>query len=179
MATTAVTPDQDTIVAEIFIAAPPQRVFEAIADPEQRRQWWGQKGLYHTTESSSDLRPGGKWVGAGVSADGKPFRVEGEYLEIEPPRLLVYTWKPSWAHPLDTVVRWELEPREVHGMHHAGPHKVGTGTLVRVRHSGFAGNVEVLTGHRQGWTRVLGWMQSYLEQGETVESRAVFATPVQ
>lgn len=84
MATTAVTPDQDTIVAEIFVAAPPQRVFEAIADPEQRRQWWGQKGLYHTTESSSDLRPGGRWIGAGVSADGKPFRVEGEYLEIDP-----------------------------------------------------------------------------------------------
>jgi uncharacterized protein YndB with AHSA1/START domain len=29
MATVAVTPDQDVVVAEIFIAAPPARVFEA------------------------------------------------------------------------------------------------------------------------------------------------------
>jgi uncharacterized protein YndB with AHSA1/START domain len=35
MATAAVTPDQDAIVAELFIAAPPERVFKAITDPSQ------------------------------------------------------------------------------------------------------------------------------------------------
>jgi uncharacterized protein YndB with AHSA1/START domain len=35
MATVAVTPDQDAVVAEIFIAAPPERVFQAITDPDQ------------------------------------------------------------------------------------------------------------------------------------------------
>ncbi len=33
MATVAITPDQDTVFGEIFIAAPPARVFEAITDP--------------------------------------------------------------------------------------------------------------------------------------------------
>jgi len=36
MATASLTPDQDAIEAEIFIAAPPARVFEAITDPKQR-----------------------------------------------------------------------------------------------------------------------------------------------
>jgi uncharacterized protein YndB with AHSA1/START domain len=172
MATATITPDQDTILAEVFIAAPPERVFQAITDPEQRRQWWGQKGLYHSTDSGSDLRPGGKWWGEGVGSDGKPFRVEGEYMEIDPPRRLVYSWMPSWAHPLKTVVYWELEPREVHGLQHRGPQKMGTGTFLKLRHVGFAGNPQAAAGHQQGWIRVLGWMQAYVEKGETVETRA-------
>ena len=35
MATATITPDQNAIVAEIFIAAPPGRVFQAISDPAQ------------------------------------------------------------------------------------------------------------------------------------------------
>jgi uncharacterized protein YndB with AHSA1/START domain len=35
MATSAVTPDNDAVVAEVFIAAPPERVFQAITDPNQ------------------------------------------------------------------------------------------------------------------------------------------------
>ena len=42
MATMAITSDQDAVVAEIFIAAPPERVFQAITDPKQMPQWWGQ-----------------------------------------------------------------------------------------------------------------------------------------
>jgi uncharacterized protein YndB with AHSA1/START domain len=35
MATVAITPDQDKITAKIFIAAPPERVFQAITDPQE------------------------------------------------------------------------------------------------------------------------------------------------
>jgi uncharacterized protein YndB with AHSA1/START domain len=117
-------------------------VFQALTDPSQTRQWWGQKGMYSITESKVDLRPGGKWSSAGVGAGGKSFRVDGEYLEVDPPRLLVHTWNASWAGDLKTVVRWELEPRDVHGLQHTGPRKMDTGTLVRLRHEGFAGNLE-------------------------------------
>jgi len=171
MATTQITPDNNTVLAEIFIAAPPDRVFQALTDPKQMSQWWGQKGLYRVMEHKADLRPGGKWSGTGVSADGKPFQVDGEYLEIEPPRLLVYTWNPSFAHLLKTTVRCELEPRDVHGLQHSGPHRVGTGTLVKIRQEGFAGNLEQAQGHSRGWTLVLGWMQAYVERGETVDTR--------
>ena len=80
MATATVTPAQDAVVAEIFIAAPPERVFHAITDPQQMPKWWGQPGLYRVTEWQGDLRPGGKWSSVGVGADGASFRVEGEYV---------------------------------------------------------------------------------------------------
>jgi uncharacterized protein YndB with AHSA1/START domain len=160
------------VVGEIFIAAPPTRVFEALTDPKQMPQWWGQKGLYRVTEATSDLRPGGKWTSVGVGADGKSFRVQGEYLEIDPPRLLVYTWLTSWAETLRTTVRWELEARDVHGLQSRGPQRAGTGTLVKIRHVGFAGDTKAACGHSEGWQRVLGWMQAFVEKGETVDTRA-------
>jgi uncharacterized protein YndB with AHSA1/START domain len=171
MATTSITPDQDAMVAEIFIAAPPERVFQAITDPDQMPQWWGQQGMYRITERKADFRVGGTYSSVGVGADGTSFRVDGEYLEIDPPRLLVHTWIASWSGSLKTVVRWELEPHKVHGLHHNGPQKVGTGTLLSVRHEGFANDPKAAAGHAQGWTRVLGWLQGFVEQGETVDSR--------
>jgi uncharacterized protein YndB with AHSA1/START domain len=171
MATSSVTPDNDAVLAEVFIAAPPERVFQAITDPKQMPLWWGQQGLYRVTEWKADLRPGGKWQSDGVGADGTVFRVEGEYLEIDPPRLLVHTWIASYATTLKTVVRWELESREVHGLQHKGPQKVSTGTFVKIRHEGFAGSPEQAKGHSQGWVRVLGWMQAFVEQGATVDTR--------
>ena len=80
MATATITPDQNAVIAEIFIVAPPARVFQAISDPTQLPRRWGQDGLYHVRKSSMDIRPGGKWRSDGVGADGKEFYVEGEYL---------------------------------------------------------------------------------------------------
>jgi uncharacterized protein YndB with AHSA1/START domain len=134
-------------------------VFEAITDPRQLPQWWGQQGMYRTTKFEADLRVNGKWRSTGLHADGKPFQVGGEYLEIDPPRLLVYTWIASWTGSLKTTVRRELMPSR-------------EGTLVKIRHSGFAGNAEAAGNHSQGWQRVLGWMQNFVEKGETIDSRS-------
>jgi len=165
MATATVSPDQNAVIAEVFIAAPPARVFQAISDPSQLPRWWGQDGLYHVTKSTMDVRPGGKWRSEGVGADGKTFFVEGEYMEVDPPRLLVHTWFGSF-HPKTTVVRWELEAHSVSALHPSGPKKSGTGTLVRVRHEGFAGDVPSATSHGEGWKRVLGWLEAFVENSE-------------
>ncbi|HKU24513.1 MAG TPA: SRPBCC domain-containing protein [Candidatus Sulfotelmatobacter sp.] len=167
MATATITPDQNTIVAEIFIAAPPARVFQAISDPTQLPKWWGQSGLYHVTRSTMDVRPGGKWRSDGVGADGQTFFVEGEYLEVDPPRLLVHTWNGSYSPQVTTVVRWELESQSVNALHPSGPKKSGTGTLVRVRQEGFKGDIAGATGHMEGWKRVLGWLEAFVEGGES------------
>lgn len=171
MATIALTPQQDAVMAEIFIAAPPERVFQAITDPAQMPKWWGQQGMYRVTEGGADLRPGGKWWTLGVGMDGSPFRVEGEYLQIDPPRLLVHTWKTSFSGDLVTTVRWELAAQSVHNLQQRGPQKAGTGTLVKVRHDGFAGAPKLAADHGQGWKRVLGWMQAFVEKGETIDTR--------
>jgi uncharacterized protein YndB with AHSA1/START domain len=171
MVTATITPGQNAVVAEIFIAAPPTRVFEAITDPHQAPRWWGQEGMYRITEWKGDVRPGGKWSSVGLGADGTPFQVEGEYLEVDPPRLLVHTWIATWSGPLKTVVRWELEPTDVHGLHPSGPRKAGTGTLVRLCHEGFAAAPAAALSHAEGWKRVLAWLQGFAEKGETADTR--------
>jgi uncharacterized protein YndB with AHSA1/START domain len=158
MATVSVTPDQEAVLAEVKIEAPPERVFQAITDPRQMLQWWGQKGIYRCTKFETDVRVGGKWLSAGVSDAGQDFQVSGEYLEVDPPRTLVYTWMASWTGPLNTTVRWELKPRD-------------GGTLVKIHHSGFAGVPEAAKAHGEGWQRVLGWMQAFVEKGATVDTR--------
>ena len=113
----------------------------------------------------------------GVGADGTKFRVEGEYLEIDPPRLLVHTWVSSYGGPPKTIVRWELKSRDIHGLQSSGPRRMGAGTVVKLRHEGFAGHAESCAAHGQGWIRVLGWMQAFIETGETVETRKPNAPP--
>lgn len=157
MATSQVTPDADAIISEIHIAAPPERVFQALIDPKQVVQWWGQGGVYRCTEFHSEVRAGGKWRSAGVDGQGNSFKVLGEYLEVDPPRLLVYTWVASWTGEVKTTVRWDLQPRD-------------QGTLVRIRHSGLAAHPDVAQSYR-GWPRMLGWLQALLERGETVDNR--------
>src|SRR5258708_2456006 len=100
MATATVTPDQDAVIAEVFIAAPPARVFQAISDPTQMPMWWGQSDLYHLTKSPRDGGVGGKGRSDGVGAGGVRFYVGGKYLEVAPPRLLVHTWVGSYSGPL-------------------------------------------------------------------------------
>jgi len=150
-------PGHDVIEAEVFIAAPAARIFQALTDPRQSAQWWGQNDRYHCKEFDMDVRAGGKWSSKGSSAKMGDFEVHGEYLELSPPRRLVYTWSSSWM-PRATVVTWELS-------------KLEGGTLVKVTHSGFAGDAEQANNHSTGWAMVLGWLQSYAEKGETVESR--------
>jgi len=101
--------NQDAMEFEIQISAPPERVFQALTDPRQLMQWWGQKGIYHHTHWKADVRPGGAWRSEGVSdTDGSSYKVSGEYIEIDLPRVISYTWVASWSGPLKTLVRWEL-----------------------------------------------------------------------
>ncbi len=157
MATTRITPDLDAVVTEIHIAAPPERVFQALIDPGQVVRWWGQAGIYRCTEFQCDLRVGGKWHCAGLDGQGRGFEVSGVYRAVDPPRLLVQSWIASWTGNVETELRWELEPTD-------------RGTFVRIRHSGFAAHPELADSYR-GWPRMLGWLQALLERGETVDDR--------
>ena len=113
-----------------------------------------------------DLRPGGKWRSDGRGADGTEFYVEGEYLEVDPPRRLVHTWIGSYTGKQKTIVRWELEPQTVNALHPSGPRKSGTGTLVRVTQEGFAGSPDQAKSHGEGWKRVLGWLDAFVTKTE-------------
>jgi len=136
----------DAIVAEITINAAAERVFEAIVDPKQRLAWWGVKGRFETKEMESDLRVGGAWVMRGTAMEGRPFTLRGEYLQVERPRLLEFTFT-DWED-VQTVVRIELEE------------KAGA-TTVRLTHAGFANSAG--REKYQGWPWLLSMLKGYAE----------------
>jgi len=151
-----ITPNNDVVTAEVFIAAPRERVFQAITDPEQAVRWWGQEGRYRLSEFHMDVRVGGKWSCSGQSVNmGGAIAVHGEFLVIDPPRELAYTWISTWM-PVSTEVRWELEEQ-------------GSGTVLKLTHSGTA---EQAKNHSMGWAVVVAWLQSFVEKGETVDTRS-------
>ncbi|MGA7322852.1 MAG: SRPBCC domain-containing protein [Candidatus Sulfotelmatobacter sp.] len=117
-----------------------------------------RKEMYRTTKFGTDVRINGKWMSAGVSANGDTFQVSGEYLEVDPPRRLVYTRLATWTGALKTTVRWDLEP------HHDG-------TLVKIHDSGFAGHADAVKSHGEGWQHVLSWVQAFVEKGQTIDTR--------
>jgi uncharacterized protein YndB with AHSA1/START domain len=152
-----IAPDSDIVNAEVFIAAPRERVFEALTDPKQAARWWGAADRCYMTIFEMDVRVGGKWSTKGTSTKMGAVHLHGEFLEIDPPRRLSYTWTSNWM-PKNTTVLWELEHRD-------------DGTLVKLTHCGFAGNAEQAQNHSIGWRLVLGWLQAYAERGETVDDR--------
>jgi uncharacterized protein YndB with AHSA1/START domain len=153
-----ITPDNNVVTAEIFIAAPRERIFQALTDPNQAAQWWGQGDKYRFSKFEMDVRVGGQWSCSGTSTTmGANISVRGEFLEIDPPRRLSYTWTSSWM-PTVTQVVWELEPQD-------------GGTLLKLTHTGFAGNADQTKAHTIGWSLVLVWLQAFAEKGETMDNR--------
>lgn len=142
---------EGVILASVEINAPPERVFAALSSPEVA-EWWGSPDTYRVTRWTGDVRPGGTFRSEGVSADGKPFSVSGEYLEVRPPHLLVHTWKYDWGTASPTTVRYRIEA-------------IPTGSRVTVRHEGFKDNAADCDGHARGWERVLGWLGTHLTRG--------------
>jgi uncharacterized protein YndB with AHSA1/START domain len=141
---------EGTIHASIEIEATPDVVFNAMIDPEQLAAWWGSPETYRTSNWQVDLRPGGEWSTTAKNvSDGRNGVVRGRYLEVERPRLLVYTWQPSWDDFAETTIRVELTPTR-------------TGTRVRITHSGFGDRLASATGHTAGWRRVLGWLEDHV-----------------
>jgi uncharacterized protein YndB with AHSA1/START domain len=140
------TATSEPIVEEITIKGSADRVFEAIANPQERLKWWGAKGTYESTEMESDPRPGGKWIMKGV-ARGHAFTCHGEYIRIERPRLLEFTWNPSWSETTESLVRFDLN--ETNGV-----------TTIRVTHSGLTPAAREA---HKGWPQVLGWLKDYVK----------------
>jgi len=100
MANRVVVPEQDSVVVEIEIAAPPDRVFQALTDAKQLEQWW-RSPICETTAWKMDPRPAGKWgfetSPASQSINGvNEYKCHGEILDYMPGRYLVYTWIANW-----------------------------------------------------------------------------------
>ena len=68
------------ITVEVTVAAPIETVWNAYVTPEDIVQWNAASDDWHTTSSTVDLRPGGKFSSRMEAKDGSfGFDFEGEY----------------------------------------------------------------------------------------------------
>ena len=152
MAKVNITPDRDAVISEVEIAAPPDRVFEALVNREHVSQW-SNGDAYQLVHWELDPRIGGKWRSTSrEKTSSKIFDHWGEIVEVDRPRVLAYTWFANWhtdqSHP--TMVRWELNP-------------TATGTNLKVTHRGLAALPGACEGYGQGWPGLVEAVKTFVE----------------
>lgn len=132
---------------ELEIAASPETVWELLTDPVEAVRWMGRA-------ASFDLRAGGEY-----RVEVIPGNVaRGAFVEIDPPRRLVYTW--GWESgaaaelvpPGASTVEFELEA-------------CAAGTRLRFRHRDLP-NAEAVASHTHGWEHYLGRLAIAAEGGD-------------
>ncbi|MGW0614622.1 SRPBCC family protein [Streptomyces sp. NPDC002788] len=89
-------------------------VFRKLTDPRELARWWGPDG-FSTPSVEIDLRPGGAYRIAMQPPEGELFHLVGEYIEVDPPVGLSYTFR--WEDPdpddRETVVTLSLHDTDV------------------------------------------------------------------
>jgi uncharacterized protein YndB with AHSA1/START domain len=133
-------------VFEIYIRTTPERLWEAITDPEIHSKY------HFGTGYVSEWIPGSRYEMTHVAAGGALG--EGENLEVEPPRRLVQSFVALWGDDVKSEgtsrVTWEIEP-------------IGDSCRLTVTHDQLRdGANEQLYG---GWPMILSGLKTWLETG--------------
>jgi uncharacterized protein YndB with AHSA1/START domain len=134
-------------VFEIYIRTTPERLWEAITDGEIRRTF------HFGNRVSSDWTPGSRYQITHPGVTG-PL-IEGENLEVDPPRRLVQSMVALWGEDVKSEgtsrVTWEIEP-------------VGDSCRLIVTHDQLREDAsEQLYG---GWPMILSGLKTWIETGE-------------
>ena len=133
-------------IYEVEIATTPERLWQAITDPDFTRQYW------YGALSISDWQVGSRWESR--SPEGEVY-LGGEILEIDPPRRLVHTFhvvhEPDAAAEAPSRIEWEIT-------------QIGDRCRLTVIHTGRGpATMDYTSG---GWETILGGMKALLETGE-------------
>jgi len=140
-------PEDTTAVYEVFIKTSPERLWEAITDPEMRARY------------SFGVRTESDWTGGSEYRSSVPGVVDiaaGENVEVDPPRRLVQSFTALWSDEVkgegSSRVTWEIEP-------------VGDDSCrLTVTHDQLnpGANAELYG----GWMMILSGLKTLLETGE-------------
>ncbi|MQA89643.1 MAG: metalloregulator ArsR/SmtB family transcription factor [Gemmatimonas sp.] len=140
-------------VFEIYIKTTPERLWQAITDPEMRRKY--SFGVF----VESDWEPGSAYrgiVGDTTVSPSLPI-VEGENLEVDPPKRLVQSYRALWSDEVKAEgtsrVTWEIE-------------QIEDSCRLTVVHDQLreGANAELYG----GWPMILSGLKTLLETGETL-----------
>jgi uncharacterized protein YndB with AHSA1/START domain len=150
------TKEQTSFVYVTYIRSTPEKVFEALTQPEIARRYWGH-------ENVSDWQPGSAWQH--VRADEqRTVQVVGKVVESSPPTRLVISWaSPSQAADPASYSRVSFDIDAYDGM-----------VRLTVTHDELQAGSPMARGIQQGWPIVLSSLKSLLETGQGID---VFAKP--
>ncbi|MES2308172.1 MAG: SRPBCC family protein [Verrucomicrobiota bacterium] len=135
-----------------YIRTTPEKLWEALVQPEITRQYWGNM------RNVSDWKKGSKWEH--LAPDDKEAWVFGEVLEINPPKRLVMSWIDPENTTDKSCVTLELEPKE-------------DMVCLKVIHGDFSEGSTMPGKISQGWPLVLSSLKSYLETGNAIDIFAI------
>jgi uncharacterized protein YndB with AHSA1/START domain len=136
-------------VYTIYIAATPERVWEALTSAEFSRKYFFGNAV------EVDLRVGGAYI---VRTPDGALHISGEVIECDPLRKLSVTFNVNWPALIEklgpTLVTYAIE---------------AAGEAVRLTmtesHDRSLDD-DILAGGRQGWPAILSSLKSLLETGE-------------
>jgi uncharacterized protein YndB with AHSA1/START domain len=151
---TRLVPDDDgssgTAAFEIYIKTTPERLWEAITDPEMRAKYSFGVQTHSDWSAGSEYRAG---------VPGVIEIAEGENVEVDPPNRLVQTFTALWSDEVKAVgpsrVTWEIR-------------KVGDSCQLTVIHDQLPidANSELFG----GWPMILSGLKTLLETGELLDT---------
>ena len=140
-----------TTVYTIYIAATPERVWQALTSAEFSRKYFFDNAV------EVELRVGGAFT---VRTPDGALHISGEVFECEAPRKLTVTFNVNWPALIEklgpTLVSYEIEP---------------AGNVVRLTMTESHDRTiddDILSGGRQGWPAILSSLKSLLETGQAL-----------
>ncbi len=134
-----------------YIRSTPDKVFDAITQPDIARRYWGH-------ENVSDWKPGSKWEHIRANEE-RTLELVGTVVESSPPTRLVITWaNASEASDPDAHSRVTFDILEYDAM-----------VRLTVTHDDLVVGTGMANGVTQGWPAVLSSLKSFLETGTGIE----------
>ena len=134
-------------VYEIFIRTSPERLWRAITDPTETRQY------YFGTDVQSDWKTGSRLV----YLDHGEVSLECKILEIDPAHKLVHSftalYSPEMATEKPSRVTWEIE-------------KMGDACRLTLVHDEFDGETATYYSVEHGWSQILSGLKTLIETGK-------------
>ena len=121
------------------VRAPRDRVFTLLTVPEELARWWGPHG-FTVAEVNLELRVGGPYRITMQPPDGAEFHLSGEFVAIDDPSELGYTFRWEEPDPDDRTTVVHLVLDDVDGA-----------TMVSLTQTGFA-TAARLELHHDGWS---------------------------
>ncbi|MEM7318740.1 MAG: SRPBCC domain-containing protein [Pseudomonadota bacterium] len=126
---------------------PPERVFDAWLNPDMLAKFMIPGPGMTVPEATSDAKVGGRFRIVMNAPEAGDLPHEGEYLAIDRPNHLQFTWVSPYSQE-DSTVTLDFTPRE-------------GGTEVRLHHVRFP-NEESRNNHQGGWTMILQALEGAL-----------------